>query len=123
MLLRLVSWAICLVVIASFVIFVTEQAKAGSSHQQEVLNGTAAAPGSQTPGTASSTSTSPSESPPVHQSSVHKTIDEASEELTSPFSGVVSKSKSLWLFRIVNLLLALAIYGFGLGYIARRIKV
>jgi hypothetical protein len=118
-LIRLASWVICLIVIASFVIFVVEQAKGASSHQQDVLNGTAAASGSQPSGTETSTSTPP----PAHESTVHKTIDEASEEVTSPFSGILSGSKSLWLYRIVNLLIALAIYGFGLGYIARRINV
>ncbi len=54
---------------------------------------------------------------------MHRTIDEASEELTSPFAGLVSGSSSEWVIRGVKLLLALAVYGFGLSYLARVLRV
>jgi hypothetical protein len=54
---------------------------------------------------------------------VHKALDEASGQLTSPFAGVMSGSSSEWATRIVELLLALVVYGFGLGYIARALRV
>lgn len=100
---------ICLIVVASFVIFATGQTKSASKQQTEAVSGNA--------------STSSSGTPPAHQSGLHKTIDEASNELTSPFAGVVSGSDSEWVIRGVKLLLALAVYGFGLSYLARVLRV
>ena len=54
---------------------------------------------------------------------MHKKIDEASDYFTSPFAGIVSGSSSEWVVRGVKLLLALLVYGFGLGYLARVIRV
>jgi hypothetical protein len=111
-LLRLASLVICLIVIASFGIFAIDQTKGAATHQQEELNvGTRTA----TTGTPKSSST--------HESALHSAIDEVSNSLTSPFSGVTSGSSSEWAIHGVNLLLALIIYGFGLGYLARVIRV
>jgi hypothetical protein len=107
-LLRLASWIICLIVIASFTIFVVDQTSAASTHQQEVLHGGA------------NTSTSGTS---THKSTLHKTIDEASNFFTSPFAGIVSGSNSQWLIRGVKTILALLVYGFALSYLARVIRV
>jgi len=99
---------ICVIVIASFAIFVVNQSKSASAHQtQEIVSGNSTV----------KTVTN------GHEGSVHKTIDEASEQLTSPFAGVVSGSSSEWVIRGVKLLLALAVYGFGLSYLARVLRV
>jgi hypothetical protein len=116
-LLRLVSWIICLIVLASFVIFVVDQTKTASTHQQEELSQghavTSSAPGeSNTP-----------KPPPKHESTLHKAIDEASDTFTSPFAGVISGSNSQWAIHGVKTVLALLIYGFGLGYLARLLRV
>ena len=111
-LLRLASLVICVIVIASFAIFVVNQSKSASAHQTQEI-----ATGSATVKTATSTRSGSGEG------SVHKTIDEASEKLTSPFAGVVSGSSSEWVIRGVKLLLALAVYGFGVGFLARVIRV
>jgi hypothetical protein len=104
---RLASIVICLIVIASFAIFVVNQTSSASTQQQEAVSGRVAAQrGSST-----------------HESSVHKAIDDASDELTSPFSGITSGSSSQWAIRGVNLLLALIVYGFGLGFLARVVRV
>lgn len=109
-LLRLASIVICVIVIASFALFVLDQTKTASKHQTaEIVGGPAV-----TTGSGSSTS---------HESTAHKAIDEASEQLTSPFAGVVSGSSSEWVIRGVKLLLALAVYGFGLGYLSRMLRV
>jgi hypothetical protein len=111
-LLRIASLVICVIVVASFAIFVVNQSKSASAHQtQEIVNGSLSAP------------TSTNARSTAGESSVHRTIDEASEELTSPFAGVVSGSSSEWVIRGVKLLLALAVYGFGLGYLARVLRV
>lgn len=104
---RLASIVICLIVIASFAIFVVNQTSSASTHQQEAVSGRVA--------TRKGSST--------HESSVHKAIDDASDELTSPFSGITSGSSSQWAIRGVNLLLALIVYGFGLGFLARVLRV
>jgi hypothetical protein len=104
-LLRIASFVICLIVIASFTIFAVGQTKSASAHQQAEISET-------------STKTGAS-----HESSLHKRIDEASDQLTSPFAGIVSSSSGEWAVRGVNLLLALVVYGFGLGYLARVLRV
>jgi hypothetical protein len=106
--LRLASFVICLIVVASFVIFATQQTKSASKQQTEAVSGNSSA---SSPKTA------------THESSLHKDIDEASTELTSPFAGIVSGSSSEWVIRGVKLLLALVVYGFGLSYLARVLRV
>jgi hypothetical protein len=107
-----------LIVIASFVVFAVDQTKSASTHQQEVLGGgpSTAAAGSSAPHPAGA-------GDPTHESGIHKAIDEASSQLTSPFSSVVSGSSSEWAIRSTRLLLALLVYGFGLGYLARALRV
>ena len=105
------SWVICLIVLASFLVFVVDQTSAASTHQQEDLD----SPRSASAAGASGTS--------KHESDLHKTIDEASNVFTSPFAGVFSGSNSQWLIRGGETVLALLIYGFGLGYLARVLRV
>jgi hypothetical protein len=107
--LRLASLVICAIVIASFAIFALNQTSAASKHQSEEV--------SNTPSVAATTTSK------AHESGVHEAIDEASQQLTSPFAGVVSGSSSEWLTRGVELLLALVVYGLGLGYLARVLLV
>jgi hypothetical protein len=109
--LRLSSIAICLIVIASFVLFVTTQTSTASAHQQEIVNSI---------GPASST---PAKRSTAHIGAVHKTLDEASNALTSPFSGITAGSTSQWTVHGANLLLALVVYGFGLGYVSRLVRI
>ncbi len=99
-----------MIVIASFAIFVVDQSKSASSQQTQKITVKTS--------TARSTRTSS-----ANKSSVHRAIDEASEQLTSPFASVTSGSSSEWVIRGVKLLLALAVYGFGLGFIARALRV
>ena len=115
-LLRLASVVICLIVIASFAIFALDQVSGASAHQQQELNGGSTR-------TANSGTPQPLGTPSAHESTLHKTLDEASNELTSPFSGVTAGSSSAWAVRGVDLLLALVVYGFGLGFLARVLRV
>jgi hypothetical protein len=107
-LLRLISWVICLIVLASFVIFIVEETSSASTHQQEEVNEHPSPTG--TP-------------PPKHESTLHKKIDEASDFFTSPFAGIVSGSSSQWVIHLVKTALALLVYGFALSYLARVIRV
>jgi len=105
---RFASLVVCLIVIASFAIFVVNQSQTASAHQtREITSGPNDVPASTS----------------KREGSLHKAIDEASEELTSPFAGVTSGTSSEWVIRGVRLLLALAVYGFGVGFLARVVSV
>jgi hypothetical protein len=107
----LASVAICLVVIASFALFVVNQAGEASTHQLRELGapaGAAHAKGKQ-------------EAKP--KATVRTRIDELANDLTSPFKGVTSGSSSQWTIHGVNLLLTLIVYGFGLGFLARVLRM
>lgn len=114
---HLASVVICLIVIASFGVFAINQTNTASAHQQQTLN-ESAPPGTQT----SPASTDSSSSGEAHKSAAHKALDEASDTLTSPFSGVSARWSSEWAKRAVGTLLALLVYGFGLGYLGRMIR-
>jgi hypothetical protein len=107
-LLRLASIVICLIALASFITFAADEANSGSSHQQAEVSEAA---------DSGTVTTSPSK--PAHKSTLHKAIDEAFSKLASPFSGVTSGSSSQWTIQIVDTLLVLLVYGFGLSFLAR----
>lgn len=111
-LLRLASRIACVVVIVSFAIFAVEQTDKASNHQQNVVKG------SQTGSTADSEANEP-----AHPGAVHNTIDEVAKALTSPFAGVTTGNKSQWVIRGVGTLLALLVYGVGIGYLARTLRI
>jgi hypothetical protein len=113
--LRLASLVICAIVIASFAIFALDQTKTASKHQTEEVTGSSS--------TASTSGGGSSPSAKGHESSLHKAIDNASDDFTSPFAGVVSGSSSEWLSRGVKLLLALLVYGVGVGFVARALRI
>jgi hypothetical protein len=130
--LRAASVGICLIVAASFLVFAVDRTSTASGHQQEEIGPTAtsAAPTSTSAAPAASTvaPVEPSQgasgkgAPKKHrENSFHKGLDEVASELTSPVAGVGSNSE--WLERGVRLLFALLVYGFGLGYLARALRV
>jgi hypothetical protein len=113
-LMRIASVVICLIVSASFLVFVVNQTSSASTHQQNELNeGSAQA----------SSSSEPAASSAKHESALHRTLDDTSNALTSPFAGVVSGSQSQWTIHIVRTVLALLVYGFGLAFLVRFIRV
>jgi hypothetical protein len=114
--LRLASVVLCLLVVASFTLFVVDQTSSASAHQQALLNNeTKAAP-------AGGASDRPLSSRDA-KGSARKTIDEISEAITSPFSFATDTTSSEWLVRGIDLALTLIVYGFGLGFVARAIRV
>lgn len=114
-LIRLASLVICAIVIASFAIFALDQTKTASKHQTEEVTGA--------PGATAKSSAASGASARAHEGSLHKAIDNASDDFTSPFAGVVSGSSSEWLTRGVKLLLALLVYGVGVGFVARALRI
>lgn len=101
--LRAASILLCLVVAVSMLLFAVDQTSTASGHQREEL-------GEQV-----------THSSPNKEDSFHKTVDEVADEVTSPVSSVATGSE--WGEHIVRLLFALIVYGFGLGYVARVLRV
>ncbi len=108
--LRLVSIAICLIALASFAAFTIDQTRGASHHQRVKVD--EAAPG----GAATTSSSKPK---PGHKSAIHEAVDRAFSTLSSPFSGITSGFGSKWTIQIVDTLLVLFVYGFGLSFFAR----
>jgi hypothetical protein len=106
--LRLGSLAACFVVIASFAMFAFDQVNGASQQQQSEIAGGY---------------TTPKAAPPARHSSVRRTIDSANQRITSPFSGVTSGVHSQWLTNGVQTMLVLLVFGFGLGYVARFVRI
>jgi hypothetical protein len=110
--LRIASRLACLVVLVSFALFAVERTDSASSSAQNAVlgtnNGAAARP---TPHRRS------------HRSALHRTIDEVAERLISPFSGVTAGDTSQWVIRGVGTLLALVVYGIGIGYLTRLMRL
>jgi hypothetical protein len=111
-LLRLASRIVCLVVIVSFAIFAVEQTDKASNRQQNAVKGTST--GSAAPRLAEA---------PTHEGAVHRAIDEVANELTSPFSGITAGTSSQWAVRGVGTAMALLVYGLGVGYLARMLRI
>jgi hypothetical protein len=98
------SWLCCVLVLASFTLFVRDQLVEGSKHQQQAL--VASAPGA-TP------------APAHHQAAQpRRFIDGAAHTITSPFDAIVA-SDSPWVNHAMPAVFGLLVYGLGLGYLAR----
>lgn len=110
-LLRIGSRIACLIVIVSFGLFVVDQTSSASSHQQEAVIGTNGGP------------TSAPAASPAKEDEAHKAIDEVAGKLTSPFSGITAGSTSQWVIRGVGTLMALLVYGVGIGFLARFLRL
>ncbi len=120
--LKLASIVLCAIVVVSFVLFVVNRTSSASHHQQQELNGETSKPSGEAQlGVASNTGVAPESG--GGKSSARRTIDELSEAVTSPFAGLTNGSSSQWLVRTVDLLLALAVYGVGLSFVARSIRI
>jgi hypothetical protein len=115
---------LCLIVGVSFVLFAISQTSNASAHQQRVLSGEIAPPQErETAAEAAAAAKKTSTNGQASKGSPRRVIDEVAEAVTSPFSGLIDNSSSEWLKRGVLLALALAIYGFGLSFLARAIRV
>lgn len=52
-------------------------------------------------------------------SEIRRTIDDVNEQITSPFASLVNEDQNRWVQRLVPALLALLVFGVGLGFLAR----
>jgi hypothetical protein len=104
--LRLVSMVTALIVLVSFALFAHDQISGASDHQQrEIVAGAPIDRGI-------------SPSADRRHGQPRRFIDDAAAKLEAPFRAAVSSSNA-WLERVIPAALALAVYGFGIGYVAR----
>jgi hypothetical protein len=122
-LLHIASVAICLISAASFALFVINQTSTAAAQQRGAVNGEAASGSASGPASASDASREGPPRPSANGSSARSVIDDLSSTLASPFNAVTAGVSSEWGIRISRLLLALLVYGFVLGYLARVIGV
>jgi hypothetical protein len=104
--LALTAYVCCGLVIVSFALFARDQLAGASEHQQTELVAGPTQTGSSTPRAAH------------HPAQPRRFIDGAASALTSPFRSLVH-SGSAWVSHGVSTLLALLVYGVGLGFLAR----
>jgi hypothetical protein len=116
------STACCLIVLASFVVFVVNQSGAASRGQLQELGGSIT-PGTATAAPSSSHANGGSASAAAPESPLHKLLDNTAETLRSPFSSLTSSSHSEWFVQGLGTLLALLLYGFVLRFIARSLQI
>ena len=126
--LRLASIVICLIVGVSFTLFAVNKTSGAAAHQEALVNeegtpATGPAPPGRPTATSAGGASGATSAASGHESSLRRDLDDVANKLTSPFAGVISQTNSEWASRIVKLLLTLAIYGFGLGFLARVLRV
>jgi hypothetical protein len=97
-----ISFVCCVLIIASFAFFAVDQVSGASSQQVAELS--------------SPVPSSPSKH--VHHGALREFVDSAASDLTYPFHSL-ARSSSEWANQLLWLVLGLAIYGVGLGYLAR----
>lgn len=110
--LRLAAIVCSLLVIAGWGWFAADQASSASEQTQAEIAGDVA-----------SQSASPDPDQEADREKVnskpHEAIDDANDVLLKPFASIADGSSSKWVRRTVPALLALLVYGFGLGLLAR----
>lgn len=104
---RLVAIVASFIVAFSFTLFAVDRFRGASDDQVELVdNGTGGTVQVRTD----------------HRSSFRRHLDDAAHGLNSPFDSTVSGTESDWVRRGIPTLLAVALYGFGLGFLARYVK-
>ncbi len=112
----LASRIACLIVIAWFVLFAVERSTGASNHQ---VNEVASAVND--PQLARAEGASGGGSGTSRGGGV--TLTKIADEVTSPFNGIVSSSSSEWVIHGERTLFALLVYGFGMGFLVRFVRV
>jgi hypothetical protein len=106
---RFTAFACCALVVASFAMFARDQMAGASAHQQTEL---VAGPNASSAAGAQST----------HHAQPRRFIDSAAHALTTPFAAIIESSNQ-WVKHGLPALLAVLVYGIGLGYLARYAAV
>ena len=108
-LLRTVAIAVSLILVASFALFAVDELNCATRRNETKLSQDLEA-----------------NPPPAVErqrekdhGTVRETIDDANDVLVSPFTGLTSSSGNHWVQRGVPALVALLVFGLGLGFLAR----
>jgi hypothetical protein len=112
--LRWLSVSLCTIVVLGFALFAVDEARGASEASQAGIaadaSGSVAAP-------------APAASQEAARERAHgrvrETIDDAGDVVLGPFAAAAPAHGGAWAQRGIPTLLALAVYGFGLGYLAR----
>lgn len=105
----LASRIACLIVIAWFVVFAVGQSTSAATHQVDELS-----------------SGAPHPLPKPHsgkEGAAKKALNEAAKVITSPFSSLTSHMRSAWLSHGAATLLVLLVYGLGVGFLIRIVRL
>jgi hypothetical protein len=123
-LLRLASLACSLVLIASFAMFVSDEARSGSKQTVDQIAAATGAGGRQPVAGKQANIDEPSPPRQIEKlrerrhGTVRELVDDGNDVLVAPFKGVVT-SNSIWVQRGATGLIALLVFGLGLGFVAR----
>jgi len=110
-LLRLISVVCSLILLLSFAMFASDEARHGSKE-------TVAKIASGDDSTAPASRQQPAKPKPKQHSEFRRAVDGANDKLVSPFSGVVTGSSG-WSRHIALLVLGFLVFGVGVGFVAR----
>ena len=99
----IIAWVCCFFVVASFSMFAIDELSGASKHQQNEIT---------------SYVVQPVAPEAKHHGQPRQFIDDVAHTLTSPFRSIV-QSDSQWVLRGIPSIVALLVYGVGIGYLAR----
>lgn len=111
-LLRLAAIVCSALVVLGFGLFAIDEARSASKSTAEEVAGKRAS---------RSADPTPAQERDREQAhgDVRELIDDANDVLLSPFAGIVGDDADKWARRLIPALIALLVYGFGLGFLAR----
>jgi hypothetical protein len=115
-LIRYIAIAISAIVVLGFALFAVNEMDKGSETQQAKLERELG----HDPNDLINPSARDESFREAHQGKFHETVDDANDVLLAPFANVID-SNSAWVNHGVPALLALLIYGFGLGMLANML--
>lgn len=114
----LASRVVCLIVIAWFVVFAVDRTGVAATHQvNELYSGAPQRPAAQV------ARESEARARAQREGTAKRTLDQAAEAITSPFSALTSSTSSAWLAHGMDTLLALLVYGLGVSFVARLARL
>lgn len=111
-LLRLAAILASVVVVLGWGLFAIDEAGSASAQTASEIEGRAAA-------RTADPSPDQERAREAAHSGPREVVDDANDVLLSPFAGLAADSSSKWVRRSVPALLALLVYGLGLGFLAR----
>jgi hypothetical protein len=116
--LRLFSIAASVLVLLSFGAFAIDEARSGSQSSQAGIAGTTFVAAADPAGYAKPSPAQERVREADH-GGAREALDDADDVLLAPFAFLTEDNASSWMRRSIPALLALAVYGFGVGFLSR----